>query len=98
MGEIMEKLEQIRCATLIGAKDTLTVEECALLTGYSEATLYGYTSRREIPHFKRGNKIYFSKSEVEAWMRSTPVPTVDESKSQAATYVAIKELNKTKKQ
>lgn len=86
--EIMERLEDIKRATLIGVKDTLTIEECAMLTGYSVQTLYTFTSKREIPHFKRGNYLYFSKREVERWLQSNPVPTAQQTRQQASTYVA----------
>lgn len=85
---VMSKLEDIRRATLIGSKDTLNIEECAMLTGYSVQSLYTFTSKRQIPHFKRGNYLYFSKKAVEQWMQSNPVPTTDETSCKAATYVA----------
>lgn len=31
-------------------------------------TLYGFTSKREIPFIKRGKKLYFRKSELENWL------------------------------
>jgi len=86
--QVMAKLDDIRRATLIGVKDTLTVEECAMLTGYSVQSLYTFTSRRQIPHFKRGNYLYFSKKAVEQWLQSNPVPTTAETSSEASTYVA----------
>ena len=85
---IMQRLDDIKRATLIGVKDTLTIEECAMLTGYSIQSLYTFTSKREIPHYKRGNYLYFSKQEVEQWLRSNPIPTVKQSSSEAPTYVA----------
>lgn len=94
MNDIMKKLEQIRQATLLGAKDTLTVEECSLLTNYTVHWLHQLTSRREIPHFKKGNRVYFSKKAIERWLQSNPVPTVQETESQAATYVALHNNNK----
>lgn len=85
---VMQKLDDIKRATLIGVKDTLTVEECAMLTGYSIQSLYAFTSKRQIPHFKRGNYLYFSKKEVERWLQSNPVPTTAETGSLASTYIA----------
>lgn len=85
---IMERLDEIKRATLIGVKDSLTIEECAMLTGYSVQTLYTFTSKREIPHFKRGNYLYFSKREIEKWLQSNPVPTVEQTNCVATTYVA----------
>ena len=85
---IMERLDEIKRATLIGVKDSLTIEECAMYTGYSVQSLYTFTSKRMIPHFKRGNCLFFSKRQVEEWLQSNPVPTTQEIGSQASTFVA----------
>lgn len=87
--DVLDKLEAIRCATIIGTKDVLTVDECAMFTGYSKSQLYRFTSTRDIPHYKRGNFVYFVKSEVEKWLTANPVPTKSEIAAQAETYVAI---------
>lgn len=92
MGElgkaIMERLDEIKRATLIGVKDTLTIEECAMYTGYSVQSLYAFTSKRVIPHFKRGNYLFFSKRQVDEWLQSNPVPTASAINSEATTFVA----------
>lgn len=86
----MQGLEDIKRATLIGVKDSLTIEECAMFTGYTVQTLYSFTSKREIPHYKRGNYLYFSKQEVEKWLKSNPVPTNQQIQREATTYVAAR--------
>lgn len=94
--EIMAKLEDIRRATIIGSKDTLTLEECAMVTGYSVQSLYSFTSKRIIPHYKRGNYLFFSKQEIEKWLQSNPIPTVDETSSLGTTYTATGRLKRSK--
>lgn len=91
---VMAKLEDIRRATIIGSKDTLTLEECAMVTGYSTQTLYAYTSKRLIPHFKRGNYLFFSKKEVEQWLKSNRVPTIEETSAAGTTYTATGRLKR----
>lgn len=86
---IITRLDDIRNATLLAAKDTLTIEECSLLTGFSVSTLHSYTSRRVIPFFKRGKCCFFSKKQVENWLTACPVPTREETLQKAATYTAI---------
>lgn len=90
LGQVMAKLEDIRRATLIGVKETLTLAECAMLTGYSIPTLYAFTSKRKIPHYKRGNYLYFSKREVEQWLLNSRVPTMEEMDKEASAYVAAR--------
>lgn len=47
----------------------LTISEAADLLCKSIHTLYGMVSRREIPHIKKGNRLYFSKQELVTWLQ-----------------------------
>lgn len=38
------------------------------VTGLARATIYSKVSRREIPHSKRGKRLYFSRSELIQWI------------------------------
>lgn len=73
--QLSEKLDKLERITLVAAKSILTIDDVAMLTGYSVKHIYRLTSGREIPHFKRGGKLYFKKSEVEAWLTERPVLT-----------------------
>lgn len=84
-----ERLDRIEQLTLLGVKSVLDIHEVALLTGFSVAHLYQLTSRREIPHYKKGKKLYFEKEEVERWMTSKKVLSNQEIESKATTYVAL---------
>lgn len=86
---VMQKLEEIKKATILGSKEVLTIDECALFTGYKTSTLYTFTCRKMIPHFKKGNSLYFSKKEIEEWMQSNPIPTNEDIDTKAATRVAL---------
>jgi len=44
-------------------------ETCEFL-GKSHSTLYSLTSKNKIPHRKRGNKLYFFKDELVAWIEN----------------------------
>lgn len=45
-----------------------TVKQTAAFLDLAEQTIYGLTSRNEIPHYKRGKKLYFLKTELEKWV------------------------------
>lgn len=62
----------------IPAKQILNVEEAAALTGLAKQTIYGLTSRREIPHFKRGKAVKFKYDELQAWLLANRRKTVEE--------------------
>lgn len=44
------------------------VREAASYLKISMSSLYSLTSKREIPHFKRGKKLYFKQDELVLWI------------------------------
>ena len=93
---ILNELQQIKQLTLLGAKNVLTMSDCALLTGLSKSHLYKLVCRKAIPFFKsQGGKLtYFDKNEVEAWCLQHRVKTVSEIEQEAATYVVTGKVRK----
>jgi excisionase family DNA binding protein len=45
-----------------------SIKEACTFLNLAQQTLYGFTSRREIPFIKRGKKLYFRKSELKNWL------------------------------
>lgn len=58
------------------------MNDAAKYLDISKPTLYALTSKREIPHMKRGKKLYFDKVELEIWLKEHRKRTVDEIKKQ----------------
>lgn len=97
MKAINERLARIESLVSIGAKEVLTIDECAMFTGYSRNYLYRLTSQRAIPCYKPGGgKICFRKSEIERWMLSNRQATNAELNQVASTIVTKKKLTTTK--
>lgn len=85
--EIKAKLEAIERNTLLAAKNVLTIDDVALLTGISKSSIYRMTCQNRIPYYRpMGGKVYFDRKEIEDWLRRNRVATVDEVNSEAATY------------
>lgn len=64
------------------------LNECCEFTGYSKSAIYQKTCRKEIPHYKRGSKLLFKKSEILDWINAGRVETVEEACQQFdATFV-----------
>lgn len=82
------KLDRIGELALLSAKTVLDLHEASLFTGFSTGQLYRLTSGREIPHFKKNRKLYFKKSDLEAWMCAERVLTKREINIKATTYAA----------
>lgn len=58
--------------------DILTLSEACEYLNLAKQTLYGFTSKNDIPFIKRGKKLYFKKSELENWLMAGKQLTKDE--------------------
>ncbi len=78
--------------------DILNISEAAAFLKLKITTLYEKTSQRMIPHFKKGNKLYFNRNELGEWIKKGKVKTKPEIESEAATYLLNgKQKNSRKK-
>jgi predicted DNA-binding transcriptional regulator AlpA len=60
------------------------IELAEKVTGLKIPTIYALVSKREIPHFKRGKRLYFSKRELINWLQSGKRKTQSEIAAEAA--------------
>ncbi|KDR51725.1 helix-turn-helix domain-containing protein [Hoylesella loescheii] len=90
--EVNERLARIERLITIGSKNVFTTDEVALLLGISTSRVRHMVCDREIPHYRRGNKVYFKKSEIEDWQLSQRVPTNEEINNKATTHVALNRM------
>ena len=75
-----EKINQILVYSLLAAKNVLTLEDVALLTGLSKSHLYRLTCTHQVPYYKpNGKQIYFDRAEIESWMKQNRVATQQEA-------------------
>lgn len=73
--------------------DILNIREAAAFLKLKITTLYEKTSLKVIPHFKKGNKLYFKRKELEEWIKTGKVKTKPEIEGQAVNFL----LNGNKK-
>lgn len=81
-----DKLNQILVYSLLAAKNVLTLEDVALLTGLSKSHLYKLTCTHQIPYYKRAKMLYFDRTEIESWMKQNRVASAQELEEQAQAY------------
>ncbi|MFN3343104.1 MAG: helix-turn-helix domain-containing protein [Flavobacteriales bacterium] len=67
--------------------DVLNIREAANFLKLKITTLYEKTSRKLIPHFKKGNKLYFNRQELQQWITGGKVKTQEELSHEAITYL-----------
>lgn len=76
------------------SQTVLTLEELAAYSGYSKNYIYQLIYKRKIPAHKppNGKKLFFSKAEIDNWLLSRKLETVEEIKSKivAEKYISIK--------
>lgn len=69
----------------------LTIKKVAELTSLSVPTLYGYVQRNEIPYHKKGNRLYFFKSEIiEDWIKNGKQKTLKELEAETDELLSNK--------
>lgn len=68
--------------------ELLTVDQTAEWLNLSKHTLYGLTCRNEIPHSKRGKRLYFRREELLAWIAEGKRKTQAEIEAEAVAYVS----------
>lgn len=84
--DIAKRLERLEALAALASKDVLDVKDTSMLTGYTVKYLRLLIARREIPHYRRGNRIYFNRDEVEEWMMGERIPTNEEMQIKAVGY------------
>ncbi len=76
--------------------DIMDLSETCLFLGLTPATLYTKVSRKEIPSYKYGKKLRFSRKQLTELIESKPRSTVTEIGKQAvqATALAMQKGNR----
>jgi len=65
---LVEILKLLRSNNNAGMPEIGGIELAQEITRLSKARLYALVSARQIPHAKRGNKLYFTRVELQAWI------------------------------
>lgn len=56
-------------------------------TGLSKQTAYKLTGKGLVPHSKRGKRLYFEKSQIDAWLLENKVGGISEIERKANEYL-----------
>ena len=85
---ILSKLEAIERYSLLAAKNVLTIDDAAVLTGMSKSHLYKLTCSKQIPFYRpNGKLLFFDRLELESWLKQNRVTPEYEAEQQAFSYV-----------
>jgi excisionase family DNA binding protein len=72
--------------------EIMNLIQAAEYLSLSKSSLYKSTSQREIPHFKKGKRIYFRRSELDKWITEVRIKTRREIEVEATKYLSKKIL------
>ena len=84
--DIAQRLDRLERLAQMSVKNIVTINEAAMLTGYSVKYLRLLISRHEIPYYRRGNRLFFDRGEVEGWMTCNRIPSSQEIAVKASGY------------
>jgi excisionase family DNA binding protein len=84
--DIAKRLDRLETLAALSSKTVLGIKDTAELTGYSVKYLRLLIAKREIPHYRRGNRLYFNRDEIEDWMMGVRIPTKEEMNIKAMGY------------
>lgn len=68
----------------------LNVNQAAKYIHLSVSSIYKFTSQKEIPHYKKGKRLYFKKSELRDWLMTTEIKTRADIEKEAINYIIRK--------
>ncbi|MCZ2132643.1 MAG: helix-turn-helix domain-containing protein [Bacteroidetes bacterium] len=63
--------ERLPSMPLVHSGEFMTADEAAAFLNLSIQTVYGMTHRKAIPHFRRGKRLTFRRSELVQWVSET---------------------------
>jgi len=66
----------------------MTLSDAVTFTGISKSTIYKLTAAGEIPHGKRGKKLYFDRHALDAWLLERPAHTKSDTEKAVNQFLA----------
>lgn len=83
---VAEALGELKQPTAVPQKEILSIAEACELLNLAKQTIYTHTSKGTLPHFKRGKKLYFRRSELLAWIENGKQTTVADEQQKMNEY------------
>ena len=72
----------------------LTIDQAAKFLCLSKSKIYKMTAERSIPHFKLAKRIYFRPKDLDEWVKTYKVKTIQEIDQEATNYLMAKPRRK----
>ena len=98
LNKLDSKLDSLNSIPQIQSADQwMNLKElCEYLPSHpAEQTVYGWTSCHQIPYHKRGKRIMFLKSEIDAWLHAGMRKSQKELTEEVAQFINTKQKNRS---
>lgn len=76
--------------TRVAISPIMTIKQVSAYLDLSLSALYKMTSTKEIPHAKRGKRLYFDKKDIDAWVLENKITTSSDIEKMATEYIQRK--------
>ena len=90
--ENIEKLLLQKEAPTLETDQLLTIKQAGEFLHLAVPTLYGLVHTSSIPVNKRGKRLYFSKTDLTAWIKSGRKKTISEIQAEVKNHSAKKKI------
>ncbi|WP_053977204.1 helix-turn-helix domain-containing protein [Mangrovimonas xylaniphaga] len=84
---INDKMEGNNGAPTPSLPNIMNIEQVADYISLSKHTVYGLVHKREIPHFKKGKRLYFDKKNINEWLLEGKVSTRKDIEEKVDEYL-----------
>lgn len=71
----------------IATTPIMNIKQLSAYLDLSVSALYKMTSTKEIPHAKRGKRLYFDKKDIDAWVLENKITTTSDIEKMATDYI-----------
>ncbi len=72
----------------------LWIDDAVEFLNLAKPTIYGLLSKGKLPHYKRGRKVYFLRSELEDYLMSGKQKTMADAEQEVENYLSKRNLKK----
>lgn len=66
--------------------EVMSLNQLCEYCGFTKSYVYKQTSTREIPHYKKGKRLYFKRTEIDEWLFKEKIKTMDDIQREATLY------------
>lgn len=73
--------------SVLSETELIDVKQASIILNLARATVYEKTSLKLIPHYKKGKKLLFKRSELFEWIESGKIDTMADSRQRAINYI-----------